>query len=461
MSENQRKNAVYALWVLFAINMMNFFDRQIIAAVGKPILEEFKLSDTAFGWIGTLFIYIYALVGIPLGIWADRGSRRKLLAFSITIWSMFTAASGLAWNYWSLLVARLGVGVGEAGCSPAGNSLIGDLYPANKRGRATAMFMLGLPIGIFLSNMLSGIIAEAYNWRMTFFIATIPGILLALFALRIKEPPRGLSENIQFEDKPHGLLSFFRVLSIPTMWWIIISGALHNFNAYAVNVFLPLYMGRHHGLGIKDANLITAIVLGGVGIIGLIAGGRAADWARRKSPRGRMIVAALALLISTPCIYLAVGQPKGALVPFMTLLGIGWMLIYVYYVSVYPAIQDVVEPKLRGSAMALYFLGMYFLGGAYGTVITGFLSDHFAQQAMIEAHATAIEPFRAIGLQKAFYTVPLVSLLLTLVLFAGAMTIAKDMKKLQKLLPEPEQVPTNPQHQKGRTPVERLISDEE
>ncbi|MCI0661267.1 MAG: MFS transporter, partial [Acidobacteria bacterium] len=127
MNEDQKKNATYALAVLFAINTMNFFDRQIIAAVGKPIVDEFKLSDTAFGWIGTLFIFIYALVGLPLGIWADHGSRRKLLAFSITIWSMFTAASGLAWNYGSLLVARLGVGVGEAGCSPAGNSLIGDL----------------------------------------------------------------------------------------------------------------------------------------------------------------------------------------------------------------------------------------------------------------------------------------------------------------------------------------------
>jgi predicted MFS family arabinose efflux permease len=438
MNDDQRKNANYALWVLFAINTMNFFDRQIIAAVSKPILEEWKLTDTQLGVIGgTAFILIYAIVGVPFGIWADRGSRRKLLAVSITIWSFFTAASGFALGFWSMLVARLGVGVGEAGCSPAGNSLIGDLYPAKKRGRAIAIFMLGLPIGIFLSNMLSGIIADAYGWRMTFFVAAIPGLILALFALRIKEPSRGSSEAVKFEDQPRGLLSYFRVLAIPTMWWIIISGALHNYNSYAVNAFIPLYLGRHHGLDIKDANLIAAIVLGGVGVIGLLAGGWAADWARRKSPRGRMIVAALALLISTPCIYLAIGQPKGALAPFMALLGIGWMLIYVYYVSVYPAIQDVVEPKLRGSAMALYFFGMYFLGGAYGTFITGFLSDHFAEQAMIAAGATNLEPFRAIGLQKAFYTVPLVSLVLTLVLAAGAQTIAKDVAKLQKLITEP------------------------
>jgi predicted MFS family arabinose efflux permease len=331
-----------------------------------------------------------------------------------------------------MFVARLGVGVGEAGCSPASNSLIGDLYPANKRGRAIALFMLGLPIGIFLSSIISGYIAKAWGWRWTFLVATIPGLILALLARRIKEPARGASETIRRENETRNLSSYFRVLTIPTMWWIIISGALHNFNAYTVNAFLPLYLGRHHGLDILQANKITAFVLGAVGVIGLIAGGLIADWARRKSPRGRMIVAALALLISTPCLYLALGQSKGALVPFMALLGFGWMMMYFYYVSVYPAIQDVVEPSMRGSAMALYFLGMYLIGGAYGTSIIGYLSDHFAGKAMIAAGATALEPFRAIGLQQALYVVPAVSVALTVVLFAGALTIARDMEKLQK-----------------------------
>jgi predicted MFS family arabinose efflux permease len=436
MSENERKHATYALVVLFAINAMNFYDRQIIASVSKPIIDEWHLSDTALGGIGTAFIIIYAIVGLPLGVWADRGSRTKLLAFSVSVWSIFTAASGLAWGYWSMFVARLGVGIGEAGCSPAGNSLIGDLYPANKRGRAVAFFMLGLPIGIFLSNIISGYIAKAWSWRWTFLIATIPGLILALLALRIKEPARGASETVRRADEQRSLTSYLRVLAIPTMWWIIISGALHNFNAYTVNSFIPLYLGRHHGLDILQANKIAAFVLGAVGVVGLIAGGLAADWARRKSPRGRMIVAALALLIATPCIYLAIEQPKGALVPFMVLMGFGWMMMYVYYVSVYPAIQDVVEPDMRGSAMALYFFGMYFLGGAYGTFITGYLSDYFASKAMIAAGATALEPFRAIGLQQAFYVVPAVSVALTLVLFAGALTIARDVEKLQKWVGE-------------------------
>lgn len=437
MNQDQDKNAWYALAILFAVNMMNFFDRQIIASVSKPIIEEWGLTDAQMGLMGTAFIWIYAVVGVPFGIWADRGSRKKLLSFAVMVWSLFTAASGLAWNYWVMFLARMGVGVGESGCSPAGNSLIGDLYPASKRGKAIAIFMLGLPIGITLSNAFSGIIAKAFGWRLVFFLATIPGLILAALALRIKEPARGASETAKAAGAKRGVLQYFQVLAIPTMWWIILSGALHNFNAYTVNSFIPLYLGRHHGLDIRDANFIAALVLGAVGVVGLIIGGWLADWSRKRGPRGRMVVAALALLISTPCVYLAIGQPKGSLVSFMALMGFGWMLIYVYYVTVYPAIQDVVEPRLRGSAMALYFFGMYFLGGAYGTWITGALSDHFAREAMLAAGASTLEPFRAVGLQKAFYAVPLVSLALTFVLFAGALTIRRDVEKLQERMSEP------------------------
>ncbi len=437
MNQGQNRDARYALAILFAVNMMNFFDRQIIAAVSKPIIDEWRLTDAQMGLMGTAFVWIYAVVGVPFGVWADRGSRKKLLSFAVTVWSLFTAASGLAWNYWAMFLARMGVGVGESGCSPAGNSLIGDLYPASKRGKVIAIFMLGAPIGVALSNVFSGVIAKAYGWRWVFFLATIPGLIVAALALKIKEPPRGASEAVKATSEKRGFLQYFRVLAIPTMWWIILSGALHNFNAYTVNAFIPLYLGRHHGLDIRDANIIAAVVLGAVGIVGLIIGGWMADWSRKRGPRGRMVVAALALLISTPCVYLAIERPKGSLISFMALMGFGWMLIYVYFVTVYPAIQDVVEPGLRGSAMALYFFGMYFLGGAYGAWITGALSDHFAREAMLAAGASTLEPFRAIGLQKAFYVVPLVSSALTFVLFAGALTIRKDVGKLQERMSEP------------------------
>jgi len=179
MSQDDKKQARFALWVLFGINMMNFFDRQIPAAVTEPIRKEFLLTDTHLGWLATAFTLIYACAGVPLGRLADRGARTKVLAVGVTVWSALTAASGLAWNYWSLFAARLGVGIGEASCAPAGNALIGDFYPAHRRARAISIFMLGLPIGIFLSNLLSGRIAQAYTWRAPFFVAFF-GVLVPL-----------------------------------------------------------------------------------------------------------------------------------------------------------------------------------------------------------------------------------------------------------------------------------------
>jgi predicted MFS family arabinose efflux permease len=431
--QTSEKQAWFALAVLFAINTMNFFDRQIAASVGKPIIDEFNLTDSDFGNMAMAFTLIYAVVGVPLGRWADRGNRSRILSIGVAAWSLFTGAGALAWNYVSLFIARMFVGVGEASCSPAGNSLIGDLYPASKRARATSVFMLGLPIGIFLSNMFGGVIAKHYGWRRTLLIAAVPGLILAALAFFIKEPQRGATEAIKIEHEHHtGWEPYRRVLSIPTMWWIILSGALHNFNAYAVNSFMPLYLGRYHGLDVANAGYVSAVVLGAVGIVGLIGGGLAADWVRKKSANGRMLLSAWSLLISTPCVYLALNVPKGSLVSFMILMGVGWMMIYVYYVTVYPAVQDVVEPSLRGTAMALYFFAMYLLGGAFGAKILGNLSDYFARQAMIEAGATTMaESFRAEGLHSAFYVAPIVSLILAGVLFAGARTVAKDMEKLQ------------------------------
>jgi predicted MFS family arabinose efflux permease len=442
MNEDQNRRAWYALFVLFAINMMNFFDRQIIASVAPLMIADFKLSDSDYGDITTAFILIYAAVGVPLGRWADRGRRPIILGLGATFWSLFTAGSGLARGYWSLLAMRIGVGIGEASCAPAGNSLIGDMFPANRRARAMAVFMLGLPIGIFLSNMLGGVLAQAYGWQKTFYISAIPGIVFALMAFRIKECPRGASEGVQVSGRVEIDSPYRRVLSIPTMWWIILAGALHNFNAYFVNAYMPLYLYRYYGMSPARAGFIAAVVLGAVGVISLLAGGLAADLVRKRWDNGRMLLAAGSLLVSTALVFLALIMPKDQMVFFTVMMGLGWLLFYVYYVTVYPAIQDVVEPHLRGTAMALYFFAMYVLGGAFGSKIVGMLSDNFALRAAAEAgmiltDAKLVPPeFRAIGLHQAFYSAPIISLLLAAVLFAGARTITGDMEKLRKRMLE-------------------------
>ena len=409
---------------------MNFYDRQILAAVMEPIRKEWALNDSAMGFLGTAFTLVYAAVGVPLGRLADCWIRTRILSIGVTVWSLLTAASGLAWNYGSLFVTRLGVGLGEASCAPAANSLIGDLYPPSQRARALSVFMMGLPVGLFLSYWLSGQIASAYGWRAAFYLACVPGGILAVLALRIHEPQRGAAEASQHAKQPRKGSPYWLVLGIPTMWWIIASGALHNFNMYAINSFLTAFLSRYHHLNLKEATFISAVVLGGVGVLGLLAGGWAADRFGRLRSDGRLLVASVAMLAATPCIYLALQQPSGAVFGFMFWMGSGSMLMFVYYSGVYAAIQDVVEPALRGTAMALYFFAMYVLGASLGPLGTGLLSDYFARKAMTASGATIMtESFKAMGLHHAMYIIPLLAFVLAAVLFAATRTVGTDMTR--------------------------------
>jgi predicted MFS family arabinose efflux permease len=372
---------------------------------------------------------VYAAVGVPLGRLTDSWLRTRLIAIGVAFWSLLTAASGLAWNYTSFLLTRIGVGIGEASCAPAGQSLIGDLYPPERRARAMAIFMLGLPLGLFSAYMLAGIIGEAWGWRAAFFVACVPGLLLAVLALFIKEPPRGAVEASAPVGAP--VSPYRTVLRIKTMWWIILSGLLFNFNSYAVNTFQTPFLQRFHELGLQHANTISAVTLGLTGAIGLLLGGWLGDRFRVSRPNGRVLLAAIALLCAAPCVFMALQQPKGGVLAFTILMGSSSALTFVYYSTVYSAIQDVVPPKLRGTAVSLYFFAMYVLGASFGSTIMGALSDYFAQQAMLLAGVTEMGPaFRAAGLHSAMYVIPALMLLCSVSLFGAARTVAADMQKM-------------------------------
>ena len=184
----------FALAVLFAINLMNFYDRLIIGAVGEQIRKDWQLTDSQLGYLGTAFILVYAAVGVPLGRLADHGNRSRILTVGVTVWSVLTALSGMAQHFWQMIVLRLTVGVGEASCAPASNSLIGDLFPPATRARAMSIFMLGLPLGNAACLLFSGTVAKQYGWQSAFYVALIPGLLCAVGAAMIHEPKRGGTE---------------------------------------------------------------------------------------------------------------------------------------------------------------------------------------------------------------------------------------------------------------------------
>src|SRR5437773_10111159 len=252
----------YALAVLFAINLMNFFDRQIIGGVGEGIRREMGLSDTALGLLGTVFTLLYAGVGLPLGRLSDKIQRRKILAAGVFAWSLLTAASGVARSFAQLIVAPRGVGVGEATCSPASTSLIRDLFPATMRARPVAIWMLGLPLGLGLANGAGGWILQNWGWRNAFYLAAIPGLLCAAAALLMREPTRGMVESHAVGDRRRVGNPYLLVLSIPTMLWLIVSGALHNFNMYALGAFVAPFLVRFHKMNFIDAGWVSACVYG-------------------------------------------------------------------------------------------------------------------------------------------------------------------------------------------------------
>jgi MFS family permease len=418
-----------ALGLLFAVNTLNFYDRHILATVTEPIRKQYGFTDTQMGWLGTAFILLYAVVGVPFGRLADGYNRKILLSAGLFFWSLLTALSGAAVGFWSLFLTRLGMGVGEAVCAPAASSLIGDYYPAARRARAMSIFMLGLPVGAMLSYLLSGWAAQAFGWRAAFFVAGLPGCLLALATLgAMDEPARGAAESHAVGDRRRSGSPYRLVLSIPTMWWIILSGALHNFNMYAVASFLPAFLSRSHGLDLRQAGFVSGMLLGLAGGVGLFWGGRVADRLAHQRPNGRLWLGAVCLFAAIPLQIVALGQEPGHPIAFLVWMLPGSMMMYVYYPTVYSTIQDIVEPSLRGTAMALYFFAMYALGGALGPVGTGQLSDYFAREA---AAGPVHEAARAVGLHRAMYVVPILQFLVGVVLSAGSRTVGRDRQKLQ------------------------------
>jgi predicted MFS family arabinose efflux permease len=329
--KHERGSVWFALYILFAINTMNFFDRQILGAVGEAVRREQGMSDGAMGALGTAFTLLYAFVGVPLGRLTDKTNRRWILSAGVFAWSLTTVLSGLARNFWQLFILRLGVGIGEASCAPAATSLIGDLFPANRRAKALSIFMLGLPVGIALSFAVSGTIARSYGWRPAFYAAGIPGLLCALAVLFIREPRRGASEAHQVGASKREGSPYRLVLSLPTMRWLIISGALHNFNMYAIGSFLTPFLMRYHHMDIRSANFISMVVYGLSGVPGLVLGGIIGDAVIKHRANGRLIVGSSAILFSVPFLYLALELPGGERLGFMLLMGVGCAFMYAYY----------------------------------------------------------------------------------------------------------------------------------
>ena len=427
VSPHSRGQLTYALVVLFALNFMNFYDRQVVGAVGEKIKQEWQLSDSQLASLTTAFVLLYALVGIPFGRLADTGRRRVILSGGVAVWSVFTALSGAAGSYVTHFLARMGVGVGEASLAPTANSLIADLFPPRFRARAISIFMLGLPLGLGASYLISGLVAKATGgWRAALYVAAVPGFLLAILALFLPEPARGGAGATSGERALPELStaeSIRLILRIPTMRWVIASGALMNLVMYAVSAFSTSYYIRYHGLDIDYANRFNAMVFGLGGGLGMLIGGWLGDRAGRGGAAGRLRLASIGCLVAAPLLWLALQQPRGMAWGFAGYLFAAVLAIYFYYSTVYAAIHDLVPSRVRGMAMSVYFF-VFYLFTALGLIIFGKLSDAMAARALATG-VTAAES-RALGLHDAMSVMPIFCAALVVVLYVASRTAARD-----------------------------------
>jgi predicted MFS family arabinose efflux permease len=367
------------LLLLFAY-IFNFIDRNIAGVLAVPIREEFNLSDTALSQLGVAFGIFYAIIAIPIAWAADRKSRVSIISAAIALWSLFTAACGMAQNYTQLVVARMGVAVGEAGGIAPTYSLISDYFPREKRSRALAFYSLGIPIGSALGVFFGGWLASHLSWRSAFLIVGLAGLPAALLIkLLVPEPTRGRfdASQPQAAAPAEGVAS--ALLRNPSFWLLSFGAASGSILGYGLIFWLPSFFNRSFGLALEDVGwFYGSIVLVG-GALGTWLGGSLGDRIGPSRPGGYALIPAVCFVITAPTFALGLFAPN--LWICWLLFTFGQTLALAWLGPVITAVQHLVLPSMRATASASFLFINNLIGIAFGIYFLGWLSD-----AMKNAH---------------------------------------------------------------------------
>eukprot|EP00435_Cladocopium_sp_Y103_P077591 s1_g1330.t1 len=394
----------YALAILVVVYTVNFVDRQILSILIEPIKLELDLNDTQMGLLsGLAFALFYATLGIPIARYADNNNRRNLIALAVGIWSAMTALSGLALNFWHLLIARIGVGVGEAGCSPPAHSMISDFYPAEQRATALGIYSLGIPIGLMVGLFVGGWVNELYGWRMAFFVVGIPGVLLAfLVRFTIHEPERGMAEGrIASDQQPTIRETLFYLWKKPSFRHLAFAAALTAFVGYGVVTWVPAFLIRSHGLGTGEIGTIWGLILGIPGGIGIALGGYLADKFGAKDTRWYLWTTAVALVVSVPFSMYAY-MAETAMVAFLAMI-IPILLGNFYQATTFSQTQGLVELKMRAVASGILLFIINLIGLGLGPTLIGVVADLLQPNYGDDALRYSLVIFTAINIWAAFH----------------------------------------------------------
>jgi predicted MFS family arabinose efflux permease len=369
----------YVLGLLTVVYTFNFIDRQILAILLPSIQAEFDLTDTVLGFLaGSAFAIFYATLGVPIALLADRWNRRNLIALALATWSGMTALSGAAANVTQLALARIGVGVGEAGCSPPAHSVIADLYAPRERATAMGIFTLGISGGIMLAYLAGGWVVENLGWREAFFIVGAPGLVLAaLVRFTMPEPRRGLSEARADHGERPALAQVARFLLQRRSFLHLATGSgLAAFNGYAVISFFPTFLYRTHAMDPAAIGLWLGLILGIAGAVSFAGGGWVVDRLGRRGARRSLMGVVVATLIGWlfHALVLLAPDARSALILFIVPV----VFSQVYLPATFAQVQGLVPLRMRAVASALLLLILNLIGLGLGPQLAGSLSDALA-----------------------------------------------------------------------------------
>ncbi len=369
----------YSLAVLVVVYTFNFIDRQILAILLPAIKAEFLVDDWVLGFlVGTSFAVFYATLGMPIALLADRWNRRNLIAGALAIWSVMTALSGIAANIVQLSLARVGVGIGEAGCSPPAHSMISDYYPPEKRATAMGIFTVGISAGIMIAYLSGGWLAENLGWRKALLIVGLPGLALALIVrFSVTEPVRGMSEGRQDDDERYGIMAVARFLySRKSFVHMSVGAALASFNAYAVLSFFPSFLIRSHGMNLQEIGIYLGLIIGISSAIGFVGGGYLADRLgsiNRKYALWAIAASALTAWLFVFPLYLLEDSAW-----VLTIFFIASVPTNVYLATTFAQTQSLVRLRMRAAASAVLLFIINIVGLGLGPQFAGILSDFLA-----------------------------------------------------------------------------------
>ncbi len=366
------------LWILLVVYIFNFLDRQIVNILAEPISRDLGLSDTQIGLMtGIAFAAFYTFLGIPIARFADRPKTNRvgLISVSLVVWSGMTALCGMAQNFFQLLLARIGVGVGEAGCTPAAHSLIADLAPPEKRASAISFYSLGIPIGSLLGMLIGGLVADAYGWRAAFLVAGLPGIALALIVFFVLRDPRMSAQMQSAQPKPaiSTAEAFKEIVASRAFIMLAIGGAMAAFLSYGKATWTTIFFQRTHELTPGEVGFWFGIGGGIAGIIGTWAGGWFADKYGKENRRHVLTAPAVGMLIAIPIAISAYWVENWwyALILIMTPTFLNSM----YVGPAYSCAQGLVPLRARAMASAVLLFAQNLIGLGLGPLFFGMLSD--------------------------------------------------------------------------------------